>query len=64
MKPEEKKEEGKKYLVLFLLFFPTFIIMVLGIILRTHVFGFIGVSALLAFLQLVALKNFIDNMYD
>jgi len=57
-------DRQKKTLTFFLLFFPTLLVIVVGILMGVVInFKVVGVQLLIAFLQLVTLKNFIDTTY-
>ena len=62
---QEEIAEGdkRKYLSYFLLSFPSFIIIVLGIVIDNPLV-FLAVSLLVGFFQLVVIKNFLDLYYD
>jgi len=59
----EAKGDRRKYLSYFLLSFPSFIIIVLGIVMENP-FVFLAVALLVGFFQLVVIKNFLDLYYD
>ena len=58
-----EKVNRRKYLSYFLISFPSFIIIVLGIVIDNP-FVFLAVSLLVGFFQLVVIKNFLDLYYD
>ena len=62
-KETDVKENRRKYLSYFLISFPSFIIIVLGIVIDNP-FVFLAVSLLVGFFQLVVIKNFLDLYYD
>jgi hypothetical protein len=56
------REEGRPYRTTFTLFFPTLLLLCLGIIVDDPLI-FTGIGILIAFYQLVVLKNFISSYY-
>jgi len=60
---EVNKEQKRKILSLFLLFFPTLIIAVIPSQINTSILLPMALKGLLAFYQFIALKNFLDTHY-
>ncbi len=59
----EAKGNKRKYLSYFLLSFPSFIIIVLGIVMENPLV-FLAVASIVGFFQIVIIKNFLDLYYD
>lgn len=56
-------EDRRRFLTLFLLFFPTIIIIALGVTTQNKLV-FLALSLLVTFFQLVGIKNFVDTHYQ
>ena len=58
-----RKEDGKKILSYFILFFPSVLIAIIPETINGNVFISIAIKTLIVFYQFVILKNFVDRFY-